>query len=160
MDRGNLILDPDPFWIDEYGRHWPSLEEFKSNPEIKKGTEMISTKQENYWTDEEARSIVDTMVKQIGNNALGCVAAHTMVFGQWRGPGKVTLQMRTRNCGSKGRRVEVTYDHGNDLYIVEGVDVRKKRNLPSYERKVRYSADRVFAEDLGDFVILAADFKP
>ena len=146
-------------WIDQYGRSWPSLEEFKSNAEIKREIKMIAAKTENYWTDEEAKSIVDTMVKQIGNNALGCVAAHTMLFGQWRGPGKVTLQMRTRNCGSNSRRVEVTYDQAHDLYSVEGVDVRKKRNLPSYQRKVRYSEDRIFAEDLGDFVIRAADFK-
>ena len=71
---------------------------------------------ETYYTEEEAKQIVDTMNQQIGWNALACIGAHMMSFGQWYGPGKVTLQIKTRNCAQRNRFVLVTYDTAKDLY--------------------------------------------
>ena len=109
---------------------------------------------ETYYTEEEAKQIVDTMNQQIGWNALACIGAHMMSFGQWYGPGKVTLQIKTRNCAQRNRFVLVTYDTAKDLYEVEAVNITKGW------KKVVWKIDEVFFGELGDFVIEAADWTP
>tara|TARA_R100000654_G_scaffold48341_1_gene74496 strand:- start:694 stop:1050 length:357 start_codon:yes stop_codon:yes gene_type:complete len=109
---------------------------------------------ESYYTDEEAKQIVDTMRQQMGWNTLACIGAHMMSFGQWRGPGTVTLQIKTRNCAQRNRFVHITYDSGQDLYKVEAV------NITGGKRNIVWHVHDVFFPELGDFVIEAADWTP
>lgn len=115
---------------------------------------------EMYFTEDEAKQIVDTMNQQIGWNALACIGAHKMLFGQWRGPGTVTLQIKTRNCAQKNRFVEITYHTAQDLYEVEAVNIRKYTDGRAAKRNVVWNITDVFFPELGDFVIQAADWIP
>ena len=112
-----------------------------------------------YFTDDEAKAIATTIVEQIGWNARACIGAHRLIVHQHKGPGFVTLQIKTRNCAQRNRFVEVTYDHGNDLYDIEAVNITTYKDGRGAKQKVVWDCQGAFFDMLGDLVIEAADFK-
>jgi hypothetical protein len=112
---------------------------------------------EIYFTEDELKHICDTMHKQIGWNAMACVGAHNLRMSQKKGPGFATLQIKTSNCATPYRVVEVTLDTGRDLYIVEGIDPTLENGQIVPE--VVFKFDGAFFDTIGDLVIEAADFK-
>ena len=113
---------------------------------------------DSYYTTDEAKQIADTMIEQIGWNTRACIGANNLLYGQWRGPGTVTMQIKTRNCAQRNRYVEVTYDSGQDLYKVEAVNITKYTDGRGAKRNIVWDMEGVFCDMLSDVVLEAADW--
>lgn len=106
------------------------------------------------YTPTEARSIAEIMLRQIGRNALYCIGTRRRTHGEVEG--NIRLTIKTSNCGSRNRYVEVTLEQ-DDTYTVKGVNIQlSKRGI---SRKVKYTASDVYCDQLSDIVIEAADAK-
>ena len=114
---------------------------------------------ENSCTTEEATNIGLTIYEQIGSNARARIGAHRFIVHQHKGPGYVTLQIKTKKCAQRNRFVEVTYDRGNNWYNVEAVDITTGKDGRGCKRKVVWDSKGVVFDMLPDLAVQAADFK-
>ena len=120
---------------------------------------MTNTTNNNGLTNEDFKPIVETIRQQIGWNAMAClgVPRRGLAMGT-DSQGNPFLRIKTTGCGSngianRGRFVIVTLVLGQDLYKVEGVNVRGTKTT------TKFTAEGVFADMLGDLCIEAADAR-